>query len=307
MRASHERPRNSHPQRPDCADLRDRLDQNVFNAHYARSLVYNICWEDSAVHRRALHLGADDSVMVIPSAGCNALDYALDGPARLLHGRGDLIAADATNWQPQHAVDRVFLSYSLTMMPKWCAVLANAWNAGAGRMAGSGRFPPARRRQPFRQPLSLISQPHTRACRGLTHTVRFIDGYKASVQEAIQGMLSGQLRNQGLWRHWFAHDGAHLTDQHLKTPRSQFSNPYVQEHHPPVSYLPGLRAPSYLFVGAKPNGPLREAMIYSAPTNASVIDAIAAIGKAGVYSFTSPTASRQAVWPAPASSHSGRR
>jgi S-adenosylmethionine-diacylglycerol 3-amino-3-carboxypropyl transferase len=68
---------------PTAPTLRDRLDQNVFNALYARSLVYNTCWEDPAVDRRALNLGADDTVMVISSAGCNALDYALDGPARI--------------------------------------------------------------------------------------------------------------------------------------------------------------------------------------------------------------------------------
>ncbi|MDR3393397.1 MAG: BtaA family protein, partial [Parasulfuritortus sp.] len=69
--------------RPTALTLRDRIDQNVFNSLYARSLVYNTCWEDPAVDRQALKLGHDDTVMVISSAGCNALDYALDGPARI--------------------------------------------------------------------------------------------------------------------------------------------------------------------------------------------------------------------------------
>ncbi len=68
---------------PTALTLLDRLDQNVFNALYARSLVYNTCWEDPAVDRRAMRLGADDTVMVISSAGCNALDYALDAPRRI--------------------------------------------------------------------------------------------------------------------------------------------------------------------------------------------------------------------------------
>lgn len=63
--------------------LKDRIDQKIFNALYSRSLVYNTCWEDPAVDRQALRLGPQDSVMVITSAGCNALDYALDGPARI--------------------------------------------------------------------------------------------------------------------------------------------------------------------------------------------------------------------------------
>jgi len=61
--------------------LRDRVDQRVFGALYGRSLVYNTCWEDPAVDRVALELGPDDRVLVITSAGCNALDYALCAPA----------------------------------------------------------------------------------------------------------------------------------------------------------------------------------------------------------------------------------
>jgi S-adenosylmethionine-diacylglycerol 3-amino-3-carboxypropyl transferase len=62
----------------------DRVHQRFFNAIYARSLLYNTCWEDPALDRVALRLGADDSVLVITSAGCNALDYALEAP-RVIH------------------------------------------------------------------------------------------------------------------------------------------------------------------------------------------------------------------------------
>lgn len=63
--------------------LRDRIDQSVFNAIYSRSLVYNTCWEDPAVDRLALSLGPEDTLLVITSAGCNVLDYALAGPRRI--------------------------------------------------------------------------------------------------------------------------------------------------------------------------------------------------------------------------------
>jgi S-adenosylmethionine-diacylglycerol 3-amino-3-carboxypropyl transferase len=63
--------------------LRDRIDQSVFNAIYARSLVYNTCWEDPAVDRLALDLGPEDTLLVITSAGCNVLDYAIAGPRRI--------------------------------------------------------------------------------------------------------------------------------------------------------------------------------------------------------------------------------
>ena len=63
--------------------LADKIDQRVFDALTSRSLVYNTCWEDPAVDRRALALKPDDRVLVITSAGCNALDYALAGPAKV--------------------------------------------------------------------------------------------------------------------------------------------------------------------------------------------------------------------------------
>jgi S-adenosylmethionine-diacylglycerol 3-amino-3-carboxypropyl transferase len=63
--------------------LKDRFDQKVFDGLYSRSLVYNTCWEDPAVDRQALALGPDDSMLVITSAGCNALDYALLQPGRI--------------------------------------------------------------------------------------------------------------------------------------------------------------------------------------------------------------------------------
>ena len=61
--------------------LIDHLDQKVFDAIYSRALVYNTCWEDPAIDRQALQLTPRDSILVITSAGCNALDYALQGPA----------------------------------------------------------------------------------------------------------------------------------------------------------------------------------------------------------------------------------
>lgn len=61
----------------------DRLNDRVFNSIYSRSLVYNTCWEDPAIDRLALDMGPDDHLLVITSAGCNVLDYALTGPAHV--------------------------------------------------------------------------------------------------------------------------------------------------------------------------------------------------------------------------------
>jgi S-adenosylmethionine-diacylglycerol 3-amino-3-carboxypropyl transferase len=64
--------------------LVDQIDHRIFHALYRRSLVYNTCWEDPAVDREALRLRDDDTLLVITSAGCNVLDYALAGP-RLIY------------------------------------------------------------------------------------------------------------------------------------------------------------------------------------------------------------------------------
>jgi S-adenosylmethionine-diacylglycerol 3-amino-3-carboxypropyl transferase len=63
--------------------LADKFDQKLFDAIYSRSLVYNTCWEDPAVDLQALDLTTSDRLLVITSAGCNALDYALAAPAQI--------------------------------------------------------------------------------------------------------------------------------------------------------------------------------------------------------------------------------
>ena len=61
----------------------DQWHQRLFSALHSRTLLYNACWEDPALDRQALALGADDSVLVITSGGCNALDYAIAGAGRV--------------------------------------------------------------------------------------------------------------------------------------------------------------------------------------------------------------------------------
>ncbi len=56
----------------------DWVSGRVFNAVHRNNLVYNTCWEDPRLDRVALELGPDDTVLVITSAGCNALDYVLN-------------------------------------------------------------------------------------------------------------------------------------------------------------------------------------------------------------------------------------
>ena len=54
--------------------------KNLFNFVHGNNLVYNTCWEDPRLDRIALNIGSEDRIAMITSAGCNALDYALDEP-----------------------------------------------------------------------------------------------------------------------------------------------------------------------------------------------------------------------------------
>ena len=61
----------------------DWMGERVFKFVHGHNLVYNTCWEDPRLDREALKLGPDDTVLVITSAGCNALDYALTEPRQI--------------------------------------------------------------------------------------------------------------------------------------------------------------------------------------------------------------------------------
>jgi S-adenosylmethionine-diacylglycerol 3-amino-3-carboxypropyl transferase len=59
--------------------IREWVSGRVFRFVHGNNLVYNTCWEDPRLDRKALQLTAQDRVLVITSAGCNALDYVLAG------------------------------------------------------------------------------------------------------------------------------------------------------------------------------------------------------------------------------------
>jgi len=52
------------------------------HVHNSR-LIYNACWEDPRADRALLKLDHHSHLAMITSAGCNALDYLLDDPARI--------------------------------------------------------------------------------------------------------------------------------------------------------------------------------------------------------------------------------
>ena len=72
--------RLSRPQEP---PMPAALSRAVFKICHGKNLVYNTCWEDPRLDRQALELTETDRLLVITSAGCNALEYALDGLERV--------------------------------------------------------------------------------------------------------------------------------------------------------------------------------------------------------------------------------
>lgn len=60
-----------------------KFSEVLFNQIHQRSLVYNTCWEDPRCDRQLLDLQRDSKVVMITSAGCNALDYLLDSPSKI--------------------------------------------------------------------------------------------------------------------------------------------------------------------------------------------------------------------------------
>jgi S-adenosylmethionine-diacylglycerol 3-amino-3-carboxypropyl transferase len=63
--------------------LAHTLNEQVFSRIHGSKLVYNTCWEDPRCDRNLLNLNEQSRVVMLTSAGCNALDYLLDAPASI--------------------------------------------------------------------------------------------------------------------------------------------------------------------------------------------------------------------------------
>ena len=103
----------------------DWISRRVFNAVHGNNLVYNTCWEDPRLDREALRIGPGDEILVITSAGCNALDYALCEPRQV------------------HAVDMNLRQNALLDLKK--AGIKSLEFEDFFQMFGAGRLPGVRR------------------------------------------------------------------------------------------------------------------------------------------------------------------
>jgi len=68
--------------------IQDVYTQNfIMDAINKKKVIYNISWEDPRVDHQVLKCGPEDVVLTISSAGCNVLDYMIEGP-------GEMVAVD---------------------------------------------------------------------------------------------------------------------------------------------------------------------------------------------------------------------
>jgi len=79
MKSEPRRPRETNP----AAKFLKATEDLIFHHVHGGQLIYNTCWEDPRIDRELMRLDGESRVVMITSAGCNALDYLLDGPAEI--------------------------------------------------------------------------------------------------------------------------------------------------------------------------------------------------------------------------------
>lgn len=121
---------------------------------------------------------------------------------------------DATRWLPPQPADVVVLSYALTMMPTWEAVVAHA----CAMLRPGGR-------------LALVD-------------------FHLSASEQRAGRAYHSTTRRWFWRRWFAHDGVHLGHARLDAVMAATEPIELVEDEVRLPWLP-LRVPYYRYIGRK--------------------------------------------------------
>lgn len=126
------------------------------------------------------------------------------------------VEADATRFvPPEGGADVVTLSYSLTMIPEWSAVIEHAWTL----LSPGGKI-------------------------GVT------DFYVSSEWPA-PGRVAHSSMSRLFWPRWFARDSVHLDSRHLDELDARFTAECLIESTGKIPYFPLARAPYYVFIGRK--------------------------------------------------------
>lgn len=131
------------------------------------------------------------------------------------HCNVEVVEGDITRYRPPEPVDCVYLSYALTMVEDWRAVIANA----VGMLRPGG-------------------------------TLGVVDFYVSSARPSAGGVRHPPWE-RWLWRRWFAHDGVRLDPAHMAQLAAAMPDCLILERRGKVPYLAGMAAPYYLFIGRK--------------------------------------------------------
>jgi S-adenosylmethionine-diacylglycerol 3-amino-3-carboxypropyl transferase len=102
----------------------NRIKDWIFRRVHGKNLVYNSCWEDPRCDRELMDFRQDSEIVMITSAGCNALEYLLDDPGKI------------------HCVDMNFRQNALLELKK--AALRHTDYSTLYQLFGKGCLPNAR-------------------------------------------------------------------------------------------------------------------------------------------------------------------
>lgn len=129
----------------------------------------------------------------------------------------ETVEADATTFRPgEEKADVVTLSYSLTMIPDWLAVLDNV--------------------QTLLKPGGLLG---------------VVDFY-VSRKYPASSMARHSWLTRTFWPAWFSWDNVFLSPDHVPALHRQFEPLSFREQRARIPYLPFARVPYYTFIGRNP-------------------------------------------------------
>lgn len=128
----------------------------------------------------------------------------------------ETVEADVTQFTPpEQGVDIVTFSYSLTMIPDWFAAIDNAY-----RLLKPG---------------------------GMIGVIDFYISRKYPVKE----WSSHSWLSRHFWPAWFAKDNVFLSSEHAPYLHHRFKSVKFIERMATIPFLPGVKAPYYIFIGQK--------------------------------------------------------
>lgn len=64
-------------------NILSKLQDKFFQSLVSNRLIYNTSWEDPRIDRELLQIDNNSEIVMLTSAGCNALDYLLDNPHKI--------------------------------------------------------------------------------------------------------------------------------------------------------------------------------------------------------------------------------